>query len=78
MRNLKDKHAADQISRDLIEAIDRFHGNELKHRTESHIAEEVKVIKKYFLRFLANASSNEQVTYMVGSILAAEENPDNE
>ena len=38
---------------ELIEAIDRFHGNQLKDREDSHIQLEVTVIKSY-LKELTN------------------------
>lgn len=33
--------------RELIAAIDRYHGNELKERTESSIADEVRTIQEF-------------------------------
>ena len=43
----------DKKIRELIEAIDRFHGNQLKDREDSHIQREVSVIKSY-LKDLTN------------------------
>ena len=43
----------DKKIRELIEAIDRFHGNALKDREDSHIQREVTVIKSY-LKDLTN------------------------
>tara|TARA_R110000824_G_scaffold23256_1_gene83758 strand:- start:366 stop:845 length:480 start_codon:yes stop_codon:yes gene_type:complete len=40
---------SDEHIRELIKAIDRFHGNELKNRTASHIQQEVSVIKKHLV-----------------------------
>ena len=37
----------DEQIRELIAAIDRFHGNELKDREPSHIQQEISVIKEY-------------------------------
>ena len=33
--------------RELIALIDSFHGNQLKDRDDSHIAQEVRVIKEF-------------------------------
>lgn len=43
----------DEKIRELIEVIDRFHGNQLKDREDSHIQREVTVIKSY-LKELTN------------------------
>ena len=43
----------DEKIRELIEAIDRFHGNALKDREDAHIQREVTVIKSY-LKELTN------------------------
>lgn len=37
----------DENIRELIEAIDRFHGNQLKDRADSHIQQEISIIKQY-------------------------------
>jgi len=40
----------EQEIRELIAAIDRFHGNELKDRSERSVQEEVQVIKEFLKR----------------------------
>ena len=37
----------DRTVRRLIGEIDGFHGNQLKDRTEQHIAQEVRVIQRF-------------------------------
>jgi len=37
----------DEKIRELIEAIDRFHGNQLKDRDDAHIQQEISFIKEY-------------------------------
>lgn len=37
---------------DMIEAIDGFHGNELKERSSASIQQEIRVIRTYLQRFI--------------------------
>jgi hypothetical protein len=49
----------DKKIRELIEAIDRFHGNALKDREDSHIQREVSVIKSYLKGLTQEYSYND-------------------
>ena len=48
----------DEKIRELIEAIDRFHGNALKDREDAHIQQEVSVIKAHLLDCLLDNFSD--------------------
>ena len=53
----------DEKIRELIEAIDRFHGNALKDRSDAHIQQEVSVIKAHLLDcLLDNFSDAKELT----------------